>query len=140
MRRLCSLQKLCRAKKRMVPKSVSDAVGLAVKLVGNEVVALTPGATSIVDTRANKLTGLLASTWAEDVSIMANLSRMENARVTARRTHENPVRKVRTATKLVEDCVCPSKTVLLIATMALCKQFGVLLKWVMSVMPAASKQ
>lgn len=81
MRCFCRLQKSCCAKNRMVPESISDADGLAVKLADNVVVALLLSVSSIVDTRFSKQIGLLAGSWAEAASMMANLSSLEDARV-----------------------------------------------------------
>lgn len=54
---LCNLQEPCRARRREVPESVSEAVGLAVKSVDDAVVPSSPGRGSIVNPRTDEWTG-----------------------------------------------------------------------------------
>lgn len=70
-RRLCDLHESCRATRHEVLESVSEAVGLAVKLVHVAVVIASPGAGSVSGPRIDELTGQLASTRAEAISLTA---------------------------------------------------------------------
>lgn len=102
-RRLRALHELCRADRRKVPESVSEAVGLAVELVGSVVVASSLGAGSIYDLCSDNLTGQLASTRAEVFSLETNVSNLEGARDKVEQEHEGVVRKMLIATRTLED-------------------------------------
>lgn len=102
-RRLRNLQELCHAKRRKVPESVSNAVGLAVELVDDAVITSSPEAGLIVDPRIDELTGQLASNRKKVVSLTAKLSHLEDARDKTEQEHENFMRKIRKETKTSED-------------------------------------
>lgn len=59
---------------------MSKAVVLAGKLMGDAVVASSACLSSIIDPRIDELTGQLASTRVAVVSLMAKLSKLEDAR------------------------------------------------------------
>lgn len=81
--RACDCHNLCRAKKRKVPASVSEAVGLATELMRDAAKTSTPGAGNIGDPRIDKLRGQLSSTRLEVVLFTAELSNLEDAHIRA---------------------------------------------------------
>lgn len=91
MRRLCNLQDFCRAKKRKISASVSEAAGVAVESMDYARVLSSPGEGRIVDLLIDKWTEQLASTRAEVVSLMANLSDLEDTRENEEREQEGLV-------------------------------------------------
>lgn len=75
--RLRQLQELCRAKRRMVPKSASKAAVLALELVDDVVVVSTPGADNVVDARTDKSTRQLPSTKAKATFFHGKVARLK---------------------------------------------------------------
>lgn len=94
--RLCDLHDSCRAKKRKVPASVSEAVGLAAELMNDAVITSSPGAVKVVDSRIDELTGRLASTGVELLSFTAKMSDLKDARDMTEREYEGLARRIRT--------------------------------------------
>lgn len=121
------------ARKRKVSESVLEAVGLAVELVDDAVVALLLGRGLDNGSRIDELTEQLATIRAEFVSIAAMTPDLLVARDMAVLKHENVVRKTQTEKKTSEDIVYSSRTVVFLAIMVFCDAFGESLKRLMSV-------
>lgn len=102
-RRFRNLQEPCRAKRREVPKSVFKAIGVAVELVNDTVVAFLLGAGNVVDSRIDELTRQLGSTEVKVVSFTAKLFDSEETRHKARQKHKDHLKKVRTVEKTSEE-------------------------------------
>lgn len=69
---LCNLQESCRARRRKVPESVVEAVGLAVELA-NGVAVAPPGAVAVADSCIDDLSEQVASMRAEVISLTTKL-------------------------------------------------------------------
>lgn len=80
MRRFPDLRESCRAKRRGAPVRVSEAVGLAVKLVDCVVAASSSSASDVVVPHIDELTRKLAITRVEVISSTVKLSGLEVAR------------------------------------------------------------
>lgn len=92
------------------------------KLVDDAVMASSSGAGNVVDARTDELTGRLASTKTQGVSLTANLSDLEEAHNKEGQGHENLLKKVLAKAKTTKEQVLAEQTVLFFNIIQHCDQ------------------
>lgn len=104
-RRLSDLQESCSTKRCKVPGSVSEAVGLAVELVDDAVVASPPGTDNVVDSRIDELSERSESIREKVISLTAKLSDSGEARDKEEQKSEKHLKTVGTEAIVLAELI-----------------------------------